>query len=127
LAALEEQRLQVGLYVIGSAIEMAEPQVLSYRALKGPAAIKETPRPAWYPSAEVRPAKPNALPDWNAIYPLARRAMKSFRDGGSGFETTLDSWQIAARPVIASREACVSCHNGQVELNQLIGVCSTAQ
>jgi hypothetical protein len=53
------------------------------------------------------------LPDWEAIYPLARRAMKSFQDGSQGFETTFGNWTIAARPVMASQARCVGCHNAQ--------------
>jgi len=73
-----------------------------------------TPRPAWIPL-------PGALPDWKTIYPIARRAMKSFEDGGNGFETTVDSWTIAARPVVAAKQTCVACHNHSVELNKPIG------
>jgi hypothetical protein len=127
---LEEGQIQVGLYLFGTAIANSEPALLNFRALKGPAAItRGTPRPAWYPTlAEPAAPKPGALPDWNAIYPVAQKAMKSFQDGGKGFETTVDNWNIAARPVIASHERCVSCHNhpayrstGEVKLHQAIG------
>jgi hypothetical protein len=112
---LEHRHDQVGFYLFGLAIADSDPAGLNFRALKGPAAVTEgTPRPAWYPpqpkSAE---AKPGALPDWEAIYTLARRAMKSFQDGGQGFETTFDGWNIAARPVMASQARCVGCHNVQ--------------
>ena len=54
-------------------------------------------------------APAGALPDWNAVYPLARRAMQGLADGRPGFESTLDSWDIAARPVLAEAR-CVQCH-----------------
>ena len=57
--------------------------------------------------------KQDTLPDWNATYLVARAAMKSFREGGRGFETRLDTWTIAARPVTAVAEKCVMCHNNQ--------------
>jgi hypothetical protein len=60
----------------------------------------------------VASAPGGALPDWRTIYPLAQLAMKSFADGGAGFETTLDSWHIAARPVVAAQQRCMSCHSG---------------
>ena len=128
ISALDEQHAQVGLYLFGAAIADSDAALLNYRALKGPAAMtRGTPRPNWYPTlAKPDGPKPDALPDWKAIYPLAQRAMKSFHDGGAGFETKLDTWTIAARPVIASRERCVTCHSankvaGEVKLNQAIG------
>ena len=73
---------------------------------------KKTPRPAWYPAlAQKKRAPANALPDGKMIYPLAQRAMKSFEDGGTGFETSRGSWRIAARPASAWKEKCVACHN----------------
>jgi hypothetical protein len=45
--------------------------------------------------------------------------MKSFNDGGAGFETEMDSWSIAARPVLASQQRCLGCHDAS--LNQPIG------
>jgi hypothetical protein len=44
--------------------------------------------------------------------------MRSFHDGGAGFETKLASWDIAARPVSAW-ERCVACHGNA---NRLGGV-----
>jgi hypothetical protein len=113
LAALENDDAQVGLYLFGRTIAIAAPENLSYRALKGPAGItKGTPRPAWYPGtgALARSADPDAMPDWRAIYPLAQRAMRSFADGGKGFETSFGEWQIAARPVMAEDGRCTMCH-----------------
>ena len=113
---LAGERMQAGLYVFGAAILTADPARPDFRALKGPAAVVSgTPRPAWYPLlAQVAVRSGDALPDWNAIYPLARRAMNSFRDDGKGFETRLDGWDIAARPAIAGQERCVNCHNNPV-------------
>jgi hypothetical protein len=130
LADLEERKTQVGFYLFGTAVVSSEAASLNYRALKGPAAMtRNTPRPAWYPGLVKNAAPPpGSLPDWNAIYPLARKAMRSFEDGGKGFETTFDTWNIAARPVIASQERCLMCHTGEIpgtshaaKLNQAIG------
>jgi len=134
---LERRRLQVGFYLFGAAITQSTAGILNFRALKGPGIItRETPRPAAYPGViAIIPAPlpaasaPDSLPDWNAIYPLARKAMRSFQDGGKGFDTVFDSWTVAARPVLASQESCVSCHNNPaygrsvqpVKLNQAIG------
>jgi hypothetical protein len=121
VASLGAARLHVGLFVIGRAILGSDSEKLNYRALKGPAAMTAgTPRPGWYPMGELRAVGDNALPDWNAVYPLARKAMKSFTDGGTGFETEIDSWNIAARPVLASQQRCLACHGG-LALNQPVG------
>jgi hypothetical protein len=116
VAELAKQKIQTGLYVFGGAIEYSWPEVLNSRALKGPAVVTPgTPRPAWYPgiagTAVNRPKTSGALPDWFEIYSVALRAIRSFRDGGKGFETSAGSWTIAARPVFASEERCVACHN----------------
>lgn len=130
LAALESESVQVGFYLFGRAIAASSPEVLNYRALKGPGAMTVgTVRPAWYPLVAGTPAEPaGALPDWKTVYPLAQRAMRRFADGGSGFETSLGAWSIAARPVMASQEKCLACHNspatgvaGPVALDQALG------
>ena len=116
IAALEDRHMQVGFYLVGRAIASSSVANPNYRALKGPGAMtRGTPRPAWYPGTGA-PAivVPDALPDWQAIYSLGRKAMLSFEDGGKGFETTLNSWKIAARPVMASEARCVSCHNVRI-------------
>jgi hypothetical protein len=115
LAKLESQSVEVGFYLFGRAILEGSAGELKPRALKGPGAMtKRTPRAAWYPSGPLaRVAPPDVLPDWGTIYPLAQRAMKSFADGGSGFETSMNSWRIAARPVVATREKCIACHNNR--------------
>jgi len=130
LAALENESVQVGFYVFGRAIVDASAELLNPRALKGPGAItKDTPRAAWYPgpTPSLVPAI-DALPDWKTVYPLAQRAMKSFADGGAGFETSIGTWRIAARPVVARQEKCVACHNNpaygtgtRATLNQALG------
>jgi hypothetical protein len=122
IGKLEERGLQVGLYMFGPSIIKAMPQFMDYRALKGPATItRTTPRPGWYPlqpidpriharEAKIPPSPTDSLPDWKVIYPLARNAMLRFQEGGAGFETKLESWDIAARPVLAERR-CAACHD----------------
>jgi hypothetical protein len=130
IAALEQRQIQVGFYLFGATIADSEPAQLNFRALKGPGAMtRGTPRPAWYPLLATPAApKQDTLPDWNAIYPLAREAMKSFQGGGKGFETKLATWNIAARPMTASQERCVTCHSNraykplhEVRLGEAIG------
>ena len=52
LAALEDRKVQVGLYLFGETILRQDAGALSFRALKGPGSITiDTPRPKWYPFA----------------------------------------------------------------------------
>jgi len=101
---LEEHRVQVGLYLFGTAVATSDPSQYNFRALKGPAAITAgTPRPS--------PVRADALPAWKDIYPIAHRAMQSFRNGDKGFETRVNTWDIAVRPLTAVQDRCVACHN----------------
>jgi hypothetical protein len=118
IETLEGRKLQVGLYLFGLSVLRDPANAKSYRALKGPAAMTAgTRRPNWYPSLKseasgngIDATQTETLPDWNAIYPIAQRAMRSFKDGGSGFETELQGWTIAARPSLAINQQCVTCH-----------------
>ena len=138
LAALEDRKVQVGLYLFGERILREDAGALSFRALKGPGSITiDTPRPKWYPfgilgpsgsprsAADVGITAADCLPDWIEIYPVAQRAMRSFKDGGKGFETEFQGWTIAARPALAASLRCVSCHNsvtpGSAKLGEAVG------
>jgi len=133
VAELAGRKIQAGLYVVGGAISCCSADYLNPRALKGPAKITPgTPRPAWYPESRDgvdllhRPKAAGSLPDWYDIYAVAQHAMSSFRDGGKGFETSLGSWTIAARPVPATQERCVTCHNGMLTPNRRLLALSDA-
>jgi hypothetical protein len=114
IRSLGEASLQVGMYVFGAAIERADFQARDYRALKGPAVLTAgTLRPAWYPPLMSQASNPDALPDWNTAYPIAREAMKRFERGDRSFTASVGLWRMIARPVPASSETCVMCHNAQ--------------
>jgi hypothetical protein len=122
--ALEAAGLQTGFYVFGEAVTESPAEAMSFRALKGPAvATVGTPRPCWYPPLDTACKNlTNALPDWKEIYPLAQRAMRSFADGGKGFETPHGVWNIAVRPVLASAPHCVMCHvTNSIRVNRPLG------
>ena len=120
VAKLAANRVQLGVYVVGAEILKVPAELRSYRALKGPAAITAgTPRPAWYPGSAKVTAFPDPLPDWQQIYPVARRAMAAFHDGSAGFETTLGNWDIAARPVAAEKR-CSVCHGAEPHLGGVL-------
>ena len=122
LAALEQQHMQVGFYLFGRSISEVAPDKLSYRALKGPGAITAgTPRAAWYPGTIRQKVEGEGLPDWMAMYPVARMAMKTFAAGGKGYATTVDGWQVVARPVLADSTRCVTCHGQGATLHEALG------
>ena len=98
LAHLEAADLELGIYLFGEKVMDQPATATDYRSMKGPAVVTK---------ATVR----TNLPSWNDAYPLAQKAMKSFSDGGHGFETQINGWTIAARPAIANNERCITCHN----------------
>lgn len=100
LTHLEAADLEFGIYLFGENIMVQPATAMDYRSMKGPAVVTK---------GTVRAN----LPSWNAAYPLAEKAMKSFKDGGHGFEVQLDDWTIAARPAIANNVRCITCHNMQ--------------
>ncbi len=98
LAHLEEADLELGIYLFGENVMDQSAAAMDYRSMKGPAVVTQGTLRA-------------NLPSWNAAYPLAEKAMKSFKDGGHGFEEQLDEWTFAARPAIANDVRCITCHN----------------
>ena len=114
LTQMEEQNMQLGIFLFGQAILDQPNTNMDYRALKGPAIItKGTRRPPQMARLIDPPTHPDpdALPTWLDAYPIGLRAMRSFADGGHGFETTLGNWTIAAKPALASGARCLGCHN----------------
>jgi hypothetical protein len=88
---------QTGLYVFGSMVRSEPRGALLHRALKGPGVLNEnTPR------AE--------LPDWKDVYPIAAEAMLRFESGAASHTARLNGWTLHARPVAATKQACVGCH-----------------
>ena len=115
IAKLESESVQVGFYLFGRPILDAPAAALNPRALKGPGVMT-----AGTPRVVAGGLVPDGLPDLATIYPLAQRTMQSFAEGGSGFETIAGSWRIAARPVLAEQERCMSCHKDSA-MRQAVG------
>ncbi len=107
LAELEQQHVQLGIYVFGLDVVRSEPSALNFRALKGPAVITAgTPRASWYP-ANVEPSGHLFAPPLVAL------------------QSESSNRTVAARPLIASEVRCVPCHNattpGRAALQQPLG------
>jgi len=104
---------QVGLFVFGADIRTSKPEEFWHRAIKGPAVI--TP-------STIR----HELPQWQEGFSAASEAMARFQAGAPEHLTRLNNWTVVSRPVVASNEKCVSCHNAQtgkskVKLGDVIG------
>ena len=90
---------QTGLYVFGTSIKTEPQSALFHRALKGPGVLNEnTPR------AE--------LPAWADVYPVAAEAMLRFESGATSHTARVNGWTLHARPVTATKQACIDCHTG---------------
>src|SRR5262249_13819463 len=123
LRDLDSAKVKVGFFVFGAAIEKSAPEALDFRALKGPAVVTAvTNRPLWYPGYQsrllpevvmdpMRLGKTEIMPDWKQAYPIARQAMYVFERGGKVQDSMLGEWHVVARPVLASSDTCVGCHN----------------
>jgi hypothetical protein len=127
---LQKEGLRVGLYAFGAAITHTDAKTMDFRALKGPGiATPGTIRPAWNPPFPAKPSPPEALPDWNTVYPIARSAMLRFEKGDTSMDSDASGWTISARSVRASSENCLACHNSAaigragypIRLNDAVG------
>jgi hypothetical protein len=104
---------QTGLYVFGASVASEPASTLDHRALKGPGVLNDaTPR--------------NELPKWAEVYPVAVEAIRRFERGASSHTTQLNGWTLHARPVVATKQACVECHtkgpawDGLVRLSKFV-------
>jgi len=129
IAALKKRGYEVVFYVAGRNYLRDVPGRLGWNFLQGPIFITDkTPvkgqqTPYSFidpngPSFQPNPV-PAGLPEGGKLVepsPLkasARKALESF-ETSEGMDFSMAGWQIAARPVRASQQACVDCHNRQL-------------
>jgi hypothetical protein len=74
------------------------PQNALGRAIKGPAVITG------------KDEQFSDLPKRSELWEQSRIALKSF-DHNDNYDFTMKGWQFSARPVRASQESCLQCHN----------------
>ncbi len=127
VAALKKRGLEVVFYVagrnylLGRQVLYAGPQFL-----QGPVFItgkplfktKQTPysyfSPIWNVDAQLPPDLPDGGNVLNSpLYVPARKALDSFK-ANEGANFSIAKWKVAARPVVASQQACVDCHNSRI-------------
>jgi hypothetical protein len=112
---LERKGYEVALYLAGRNVLAAPPlapRVALYRyGVQGPAYI-------------TRLTKPGELPGQEALLEESRGALANFGTG-QGYEIQKDDWTVALRPLRATNETCVRCHNpagANVKMNDVLGV-----
>jgi hypothetical protein len=112
---LEQKGYEVALYLAGRNVMAAAPSapmVAFYRhGVQGPAYI-------------TRLRNPGELPRQEALLEESRSALASFQTG-QGYEIQRGEWTVAMRPLRATNETCVRCHNvagANVKMNGVLGV-----
>jgi|SRR5580692_4171459 hypothetical protein len=120
---LEDKGFQVALYLSGRGVlsePALNPAVARYRyAVQGPAYITHLPDAGDLPGVE-------------ALYEESRAALVAFNtcfNCGEGYDVQKGDWTVALRPLRASNQACVQCHNASgaqvkmpVKINDALGV-----
>ena len=110
---LQNKGYQVALFLAGRNVMIALQSTLAlapYRYnVQGPAYITRV--------------NPQALPSAADLLDEGRRAMEYFQSA-QGYNVQKDGWTVAVRPLRATNEACVQCHNSMgahVEMNDALG------
>jgi hypothetical protein len=113
---LREKGYQVALYLAGRNVltdPSRNPLVPSYRyAVQGPAYITHL-------------ESPEELPRPDSLLEASRAALQAFSTSQSHGDTQKGGWTVLLRPLRASNEACVQCHNAagaRVKMNDALGV-----
>jgi hypothetical protein len=112
---LEQKGYQVALYLAGrnvATVPALAPTLQPYRyAVQGPAYITHL-------------RNPEDLPHSDALFEESRTALAAFKTG-QGYDVQKGDWTVALRPLRATNEACVQCHNAagsNVKINDPLGV-----
>ncbi len=96
---LQQQNYEVALYLAGRGI-LTPPTPLDFPRrdrVQGPAYI-------------TRLGNPEELPGPEALLEESRRALISFQKG-DGYDIHTSGWTVSMRPLRATSDKCVACHN----------------
>lgn len=112
VAALQQKGYEVALYLAGRNIQFPVSGLMPVRyGVQGPAYITHIPNP-------------QDLPQPNVLLAESRSALAAFESGG-GYDIRKGEWTVALRPLRATNEACVGCHNNMgstVKIGDPLGV-----
>jgi hypothetical protein len=113
---LGEKGYQVALYLAGRnvlTVPSRSPLVPLYRyAVQGPAYITHL-------------ENPEELPRTDFLFDASSAALQAFNTGRDYSDVQKGGWTVALRPLRASNDACVQCHNAagaRVKMNDPLGV-----
>jgi hypothetical protein len=116
VSQLDQKGYQVALYLAGRnvlAVPPMAPNLAAYRFfVQGPAYI-------------TRHLHPEELPRPETLLDESRTALQAFNTGQGSDAFQKGDWTVALRPLRASNEACVQCHNAagaHVKMNDTLGV-----
>jgi Protein of unknown function (DUF3365) len=112
---LNKARLKVALYLASRNVTKINEHIMRFQPgqfIKGPGLITADDK------------QRNGLPQALEMFEQSRKAMAAFEKSDS-YDFTLGGWKFTARPVRASEESCLACHNGGA--NPYINLANTNQ
>ena len=109
---LRTARMEVFLYVAGRSVlgkrpPDTEPNADSRMRIKGPASV--TPM-----RIDIFADYEEDLPRPSELWDQARAAMLAFHISGDTYEFAIGKWRFSARPVRATEQSCLDCHDARV-------------
>ena len=120
VAGLQSAKQQVLFYVVGRNTILGQQNYLSFSPVQGPVYITPNRRVDSFPTvnltSQVRFNSADGVPkDAPTDLQLVAAGRRVFDDPTlrEGTNSQIDSWHVVARPVLATSEACVSCHNSR--------------
>jgi len=111
---LKSERYDVGFFLLGRLALPSSQAVFPFARLRS-----EVQGPAF-----ITVERPAELPTPESLLEVGSAALKSFA-AGEGYDVRSGDWTVAMRPLRASTERCIACHNSmgeKVKLGDALGV-----
>ncbi|HZS06277.1 MAG TPA: hypothetical protein VFD58_15655 [Blastocatellia bacterium] len=112
IAELEKDGWTVSFYLAGRSVLGAKPDKSLWEK---PNNNFYTRKPINNPILLTKDAKIDDLPKPLELWEQTQKAMAAFSRAGE-YDFSVGKWQIAARPVRASQQACLNCHDQRHEM-----------
>ncbi len=107
---LRHEGYKVALYLVGRNALAAQTPFLSLNPRRS---VVQGP-------AFITPVHDGELPPPDTLLADGRRALLSFQKG-DGYDIRKDGWTVAMRPLRASNQKCVQCHNSELKIGNALG------
>lgn len=111
IAELEKDGWTVSFYLVGRSVLGAKPDQSLWEKTAGNYYSR---KPINNPILLTKDAKIDDLPKPLELWEQTRKAMTAF-SGTDQYDFPVGKWQVAARPVRASQQACLQCHSQRAE------------